>query len=548
VQASSAVSSITNGATSGIAANEDDADDTPKKRNVPPTKRKFPDFSQAYSEDKPFLSGDESDNWEAEEENIVAEVAQRNMLEELAACSLSDPVEEVTELDYLLENVEGEEGNAPDGAGVGRRAMYESVLVNKKTTNADLKDICKALGLNSTGNKPVLFARIRDSGNELIDRIDDELFTYKKKQGEEDASLPRWVILNSEPAPAVPGFDMLRGAQEGFYGPTNQENAVGAPKFQYCCREEDKIRRPEFASKTPDVQASEKGHISPAALALLPDEIRDCRPKDFFDTQISPQFVKKCMVDTTNARAAAEGAGFGGTQYNDWEPFDVAEMNKFIGILFVNGLSPRPRIKMWFEPHPIFGNTLIAGAMHKPRSGGRRALHGLRRWAQFRRFMCMFDFRHDARRETAKNPLWKVQHLLDELNDNAQRMWIPGKWVSIDEQTLGFQGRSGIKLRISYKKEGDGFQCDAVCDDGYTFSFYFRHGDPPTLPAEFKNSDLSPTAQRVVWLALRLPNLWSRIYMDNLFNSRKLFTALYQAKCLAHGVVRTTGRGLPPSV
>ena len=74
----------------------------------------------------------------------------------------------------------------------------------------------------------------------------------------------------------------------------------------------------------------------------------------------------------------------------------------------------------------------------------------------------MFDFRQDARKETAKNPLWKVQHLLDELNENTQRMWIPGKWVSSDKQTLGFQGRSGIKLRISYKKEGDGFQCDAV--------------------------------------------------------------------------------------
>ena len=36
--------------------------------------------------------------------------------------------------------------------------------------------------------------------------------------------------------------------------------------------------------------------------------------------------------------------------------------------------------------------------------------------------------------------------------------------------------------------------------------------------------------------------------MDNLFNSRKLFTGLYLAKCLGHGVVRTTGRGLPPSV
>ncbi len=42
--------------------------------------------------------------------------------------------------------------------------------------------------------------------------------------------------------------------------------------------------------------------------------------------------------------------------------------------------------------------------------------------------------------------------------------------------------------------------------------------------------------------------MWSIIYIDNLFNSRKLFTALYLAKALAHGVVRTTVRGLPPSV
>jgi len=74
----------------------------------------------------------------------------------------------------------------------------------------------------------------------------------------------------------------------------------------------------------------------------------------------------------------------------------------------------------------------------------------------------MFDFQEDAKKETKKNPLWNVQHLLDKLNDNASMMWIPGKWLSIDEQTLGFQGRSGLKLQISYKKEGGGFQCDAV--------------------------------------------------------------------------------------
>ncbi len=36
--------------------------------------------------------------------------------------------------------------------------------------------------------------------------------------------------------------------------------------------------------------------------------------------------------------------------------------------------------------------------------------------------------------------------------------------------------------------------------------------------------------------------------MDNLFNSQKLFTALYLAKALAHGVCRTKHRGLPPSI
>jgi hypothetical protein len=41
------------------------------------------------------------------------------------------------------------------------------------------------------------------------------------------------------------------------------------------------------------------------------------------------------------------------------------------------------------------------------------------------------------------------------------------KFISIDEQMIGFKG----KLQISYKKEGDGFQCDTICCDGYTYSF-----------------------------------------------------------------------------
>ena len=69
------------------------------------------------------------------------------------------------------------------------------------------------------------------------------------------------------------------------------------------------------------------------------------------------------------------------------------------------------------------------------------------------------------------DPLWKVATILDELQKNSQRCWLPGKWLAIDKQTIGFKGAHGLALYIAHKREGDGYQCDAVCEDGYTFSF-----------------------------------------------------------------------------
>ncbi len=36
--------------------------------------------------------------------------------------------------------------------------------------------------------------------------------------------------------------------------------------------------------------------------------------------------------------------------------------------------------------------------------------------------------------------------------------------------------------------------------------------------------------------------------MDNLFNSKKLYEALYRTEALAHGVVHTNRQGIPPSI
>ena len=84
-----------------------------------------------------------------------------------------------------------------------------------------------------------------------------------------------------------------------------------------------------------------------------------------------------------------------------------------------------------------------------------------------------------------------------------ERFWYFGPNGSIDEMTMGFQGRCYFKQRITYKVEGDGFQCDALCDAGYTYSWWFRVMDPPKIvPATVKG--ISPLHQRMFWLLSRL--------------------------------------------
>ena len=338
---------------------------------------------------------------------------------------------------------------------------------------------------------------------------------------------------------------MGTGAQSGFFGPTNKENAVCGTRSNFLTLSDERIQRPKFGPKRekkrkageaePPPPPREDGHPSDYCRSVLPP-ISRARPKDYFDTQLTPTWFDWCTT-ATNLRAYSSGAGSG--EYQDFMPFDLAEMYKMIGVLFANGLTPKPQFDFWFctqEEEPLFGSNMISKALARKNLATGNTIKASRRWKHFRRYFTMQDYRENPREQQRKNPLWKVQRLIDELNKQAKDMWVPGIFVAIDEQTIGFQGQSGRKLRISYKREGDGFQCDAICDSGYTFSFYFRHGDPPNLDEKFKHFDLSPTARRVVWLAERLPNKWTRIFMDNLFNSHKLFSALYLAQALAQAL------------
>ena len=62
-------------------------------------------------------------------------------------------------------------------------------------------------------------------------------------------------------------------------------------------------------------------------------------------------------------------------------------------------------------------------------------------------------------------------------------------WVY--EQTVGFKGNHADKQRISYKREGDGFLIDTLCEDGYMYTIYARNMPAPKKYIDRKISPLN---------------------------------------------------------
>ena len=144
-----------------------------------------------------------------------------------------------------------------------------------------------------------------------------------------------------------------------------------------------------------------------------------------------------------------------------------------------------------------------------------------------------------------KTPLNKLEPMLSYMRYCWEKSWRVGKNISLDEMTVGFKGRCAMVTRIKYKKEGDGFQCDCICEDGYCFTFWFRCDKPPR-PAPI---DVSERDNRCAWLVERLPGMWYNLWMDNLFTSFKFGKMLADRQCLFGGTCQTADwRGLHSKV
>ena len=190
---------------------------------------------------------------------------------------------------------------------------------------------------------------------------------------------------------------------------------------------------------------------------------------------------------------------------------------------------------------------------------------GKRRHQHFRAFFAVQDPRinEPARK---KQPNWKVKPLLDHLRKKFREGICLGENISLDEMTISFKGKHQDKLRINYKRAGDGFQCDAICEDGYCFDFIFRNEHPSPKYAEaVRKEDISKLHARcldlfslykfklclIFYLCLdHLNYRYHKAKLDNLYTSSKFGKKALKSKnkVMIAGVICKENRGVPKNI
>jgi len=239
----------------------------------------------------------------------------------------------------------------------------------------------------------------------------------------------------------------------------------------------------------------------------------------------------------TNLRATLAFAGE--ATYEDWSgAFSIKETRQHLGLYALNGLSPSPGLERKFDTEDVAAhNAFVSNNFGKK---------PLRRLKQFRTFFTCQDPLKPTPNRTV-SPLFKVLPMIKWIRLVGPMSWECGLHLGLDEMTMGFQGHHADKMRITYKKEGDGFQCDALCDAGFTYSVFFRN-EPP--PPQYVRRGFSPLHTRSLWLFDQLKDSFHRVWVDNLYMSAKFGKGAYNGnnKVLVAGVTRTKDRGLPNMV
>lgn len=270
-------------------------------------------------------------------------------------------------------------------------------------------------------------------------------------------------------------------------------------------------RKPRNWQEKTLTATSEKSKLrknpQPAIVERIQDE--NLAPVDLFKMFFSEEYVQN-ICDETNKYAIFKG--------NHNFSVSTKEMYIYLGILILSGYCKLPARRMYWETKSDTFNSLVSNSISRDR------FETIHRFLHF----------NDNTKIDASNKLYKIQPLLDRINEVSQALALPlGENFSLDEAMEPYYGHHHMKQFIKGKpiRYGFKFWCLST-SEGYLLKFdpYCGAGDKK----EGKSLGSSVTEK----LCLEYLPENSTIFIDNFFNSLPLLNDLKNENIKCIGTIR----------
>lgn len=190
-----------------------------------------------------------------------------------------------------------------------------------------------------------------------------------------------------------------------------------------------------------------------------------------------------------------------------WKPLSSEEFRRFIELCILMGQIQMPSIKHYWNTKPLDAHTVFGRVMSR------------NRFEQILRCLCFYN-----REDEKTSRLHKIEQVVNHVRGNIQKVYYPGKNISLDEALLLWRGRLVFRQYIPNKSAKYGIKLYELCTpDGYILDCLVYTGKGTVDENEGH-------AQSVV-TKLCEPYLdkGHTLYMDNYYNSVKLAEFLYKS-------------------
>ena len=238
-------------------------------------------------------------------------------------------------------------------------------------------------GLPKQGNKPVLKERLLQAlatGGGVRQLNDTRVYP---NPADGFAPSAHWVQLQPSSIP------VRNPVPEGYHAPTNRDGLREKDLYEF----NETFERDKYVKTSEEYEVRQDGQFyklekgvpkyytkprnrgRPKVKWLQKHKLTiDSHPVDWFYAMMtrevgSTEKRKKAKTlfqdwtSWTNAKGILTNCGQAGGQYDNWEYFRVSEIQQFIGLIILNGISISPRMEYKFKTQqedPVNGNDLYA--------------------------------------------------------------------------------------------------------------------------------------------------------------------------------------------